>query len=271
MENFIWTDEKVKDAVHYIIKQYEAADMMSGWKGADVELDIWKLKHIPTLRERIERELEKQKEEPKKYPEEIIAFKTCSGLVKTFEESVYTDYQHYCLVHLDHLPISTIHSVKNKDGEIFTVNDEVYPSINGVVGCKFKIQKFLIDNSKNHLVAYENDMVYWTLDILTKVEKQLLFLSDDGENIYMGDTLYPVDLDTMEYRPSRNWTCDSRLGNFLYFKKEENASKYAAENRKSISYKELHDWAIEYGIISVGFTTPQLCDIEQLLNHFKPK
>lgn len=214
--------------------------------------------------------MEERKEEPKKYPIGIIEFRYPSGSSYTIDK--VEDYNGWCVAHLEESKIpATIHSVKNKAGEIFTVNDEVYPSINGVVGCKFKIQKFLIGNSKNHLVAYENNIVYWTLDILTKVEKQPLFLSDDGENIYMGDTLYPVDLDTMEYRPSRNWTCDSRLGKFLYFKKEENASKYAAENRKSISYKELHDWAIEYGIISVGFTTPPLCDIEQLLNHFKPK
>lgn len=221
--------------------------------------------------------VDEPKQQPK-YPEGILSFKMNDGGISTHGK--YWTYDEWCEFHLEKIPISTIHSVKNSKGEVLQVGDEVCyrDSLHS-----FKINHFELNNVSIDGYCESVNAPYkipFAIDYLTKAEpkKEPLFKTEDGYEIFDGDNFWLVNNDLTKNRLIGNKNIEKLR--YLYntsqpfwrhFKIESNADKCIAENKKSISYKELEDWVREYGIISVGFTTPLLCDIEQLLKHFKPK
>lgn len=216
--------------------------------------------------------VDEPKEQPK-YPEGILSFKDGDTIFNHINFNHPVTYNQWVEAYMRlNIPI---HSVKNSEEEVFTVGDEVEYIQKNDYYEKFNVGQFKIDNGKFIMAATQsNPRTAWNIEFLTKVEpKKPLFKTEDGFDVFEQDQYFQIHEDVSGYVVTNaflkaTYYIDNPA---IRFKEKANADKYVAENRKSISYKELEDWVRKHGIISVGFTTPLLCDIEQLLNHFKPK
>lgn len=106
-------------------------------------------------------------------------------------------------------------------------------------------------------------------------KRKPLFTTDDGFDVYDGDCPYYIRLADMFMGQSFRWhEGDVKAADHLFFKEESNAERYVAENKKSISYKELEDYVKNNGFPATPFTNKakdMAVNRDELLNHFKPK
>ena len=67
---------------------------------------------------------------------------------------------------------------------------------------------------------------------------------------------------------------DVKAADHLFFKEKSNAEKYVAENKKSISYKDLEDF-LDTNYVGAGFLYEDIDSRRrfraEIINHFKPK
>ena len=129
-----------------------------------------------------------------------------------------------------------IHSIKRlSDGEVFTVGDDTnkgtivsFQNYTTTCHCRVKRGKFDI---------YDGD-----INSLKHV-KQPLFTTEDGVDIYKGDNVVPVNLDSLKIlysTPIR--TCKSlKDGNYKHFSTKEAAKQWIIENKPIYSKKQIRD------------------------------
>ena len=181
-----------------------------------------------------------------------------------------------------------IFTVKNSAGVEFSVGDEVY---NEGTNDKFTINGFRQSiGLRDDLMAYETKGIIYCIDFLVKVkaepkkEPKPLFKTEDGVNIFEGDEYFAVrksDFNISEYTALfAKYLVDEDY--YTRFKHKSNAERFVAENRKSISYKELNQFCSN--IANTYWSIPKDGDVfrrvvihtkcvsnEEILNFFKPK
>lgn len=125
---------------------------------------------------------------------EILSFVDISKLVKKEDGLFYRENTQNKGVREDQISHFRINSVKRlSDGETFTLSDKVKQS-NVIHNNTFTITGFEFDVNKEHLLAVGNGGIK-----ISKIEKikPVLFTTEDGKEIFEGDTIFPVT-DTFE-------------------------------------------------------------------------
>jgi len=158
-----------------------------------------------------------------------------------------------------------IFTVKNKAGIEFSIGDDTnYGKIKSFLPCQVSETKGSFQViSDGGAISFN-----YPLDEYVKVKpKEVLFNTHDGVNIYDNDPYFSVDdrlivLD--EIATKLGW----QVGN-VKFKNKNNAERFIAENKKSISFKELEDYAKKK--MSMIPTPPYATALEEILDHFTPK
>lgn len=198
------------------------------------------------------------KEEPKIYPDGILQFKKESGAI--VDTNIYSGYQYACKVHLEEKPFSTIHQVLNSKSEIFTVSDTTNYGV---------IHHFEFDSAGIYADCGEGNGILRHVDVLSKGEKKPLFKTSDGFELPKGTDVFMTDKE-----PKNNWIgyCEiesAQAESLMTFKEKSNAEAYIANNKKSISYKEL----VEYvnGATHIYERGGDWIRKEMIIQHFKPK
>ena len=141
---------------------------------------------------------------PENYPEfwekvkdyEILSLaRLCSIKPTITDVSDYGDGYIEALLKCDK---ARIHSVKRNDGEIFTIGDKVFSeyvnyTINkiGIVNDKCMVSALYDTNNPN------DSRLHYNLNNLKKA-KQPLFTTEDGVDIFEGDKIYWVNINTFE-------------------------------------------------------------------------
>ena len=126
-----------------------------------------------------------------------------------------------------------IHSVKRlSDGEVFTVGDRVKVSEHGTIKAISSMD--LISQSPSRKggiwITYNSGSSH--IIHATKQEKQPIFLTYDGKDIFEGDTIWYVNkesLDLDHFRTHANVTFRSDIN--VYFLTEEAAEDYISRNK----------------------------------------
>lgn len=137
-----------------------------------------------------------------------------------------------------------IHSIKRlSDGEVFTVGDEIKTRFDGsfcvIYSFKIKDDKLIIDCTHSYLAAMRK------MDLLPNIEKvkQPLFITEDGVEIFDGDTIWGISLyDYSTFsgvvRCGNNWHIETwRYGKFST---KEAAEKWIDENKPKYSKKQIN-------------------------------
>ena len=117
-----------------------------------------------------------------------------------------------------------IHSVKRKDGEVFTIGDKTeFGDI---------IKYFKIDNKSNLLIIGYKDCE----DILefVKHSKQKLFATEDGVDIFEGDLFYYVKF--VQYNNTLGKPFEIVRGDYSSFEYEPQYEKYFSTKEKAEEY-----------------------------------
>ena len=117
-----------------------------------------------------------------------------------------------------------IHSVKRKDGEVFTIGDKTeFGDI---------IKYFEIDNKSNLLIIGYKDCE----DILefVKHSKQKLFATEDGVDIFEGDLFYYVKF--VQYNNTLGKPFEIVRGDYSSFEYEPQYEKYFSTKEKAEEY-----------------------------------
>ena len=125
---------------------------------------------------------------------EILSFIDISKLIKKEDGLFYRENTQNKGVREDQISHFRINSVKRlSDGETFTLSDKVKQS-NVIHNNTFTITGFEFDVNKEHLLAVGNGGIK-----ISKIEKikPVLFTTEDGKEIFEGDTIFPVT-DTFE-------------------------------------------------------------------------
>ena len=130
-----------------------------------------------------------------------------------------------------------IHSVKRKDGEIFTVGDLVnnpnYPS--------FKIKKFEI-GKKNNLIIRSDAGTTCPNFLKLEKSKQKLFITEDGVEIREEDKYFTVNQDYLIGGKIAGKESVDILNIFKYFSTKEKAEEYVLLNKPSLSPQQVFDY-----------------------------
>jgi len=130
----------------------------------------------------------------------------------------------YCLLYYK------IHSVKRlSDGEIFTIGDKVkdiYEETNVIIN-NFELNHNNININDNHAKISEINKV-----------KQPLFTTEDGVDIFEGDTYYKVINETFQLLIIEKASKEESLKSKLFSKKEK-AEEYILMNKKSLSPNDI--------------------------------
>lgn len=168
-----------------------------------------------------------------------------------------------------------IHSVKRlSDGEIFTVGDNVNYSYNNeknqTITKKYIIEKIYFIE-KERVSFYVGEGLSLGLNSIKKVI-QPLFTTEDGVDIYEGDKLSTVLLDTMEL-----YTVNGLAGsnttpseNFKYFSTKKAAEEYVLMNKPCLSINDLKNHNI-FNARSLNKNTDKYLFIEELKELVKSK
>lgn len=136
-----------------------------------------------------------------------------------------------------------IHSVKRlSDGEVFTIGDKINTTLeNGVITTTINE----IKNYSECLYIYTKQGVF-VLAYISKA-KQPLFTTEDGIDIYYGQSTYGVRIFDSHYSGIFRWnegefTKGSLCNNLIkYFSTKEAAINYIIKNKPCLSYQELLD------------------------------
>ena len=139
--------------------------------------------------------------------------------------------------------IYLIHSVKRKDGEIFTIGDKVFSEY-----VNYTINKICIVNDKCMVSALydinnpNGSRLHYNLNNLKK-HKQPLFTTEDGVDIFEGDKYFICTASLSN--------CINNEGivskffkpnpNYKYFSTKEKAEEYILMNKPCLSLKEIYD------------------------------
>ena len=167
-----------------------------------------------------------------------------------------------------------IFRVRNKAGVKFSVGDYAHYEN----GSEVKINSFFIsnglDSSLHEIIIAMHSNGSCGIDLLTKAEPKKepkpLFKTEDGFDVFEGDGYFAVrnsDFHICEYAALfAKYLVDE--GYYTRFKHKSNAEKYVAENKKSISYKELEDYVV---LTTPFLKLPEQVSLRNILNHFKPQ
>lgn len=119
-----------------------------------------------------------------------------------------------------------IHSVKRKDGEIFTIGDKIQTSIN------LTINRFIIIDNELLIDPFE---IIGTvaLNRITKA-KQPLFTTEDGVDIFKGDLFYYVKF--VQYNNTLGKPFEIVRGDHPSFEYEPQYEKYFSTKEKAEEY-----------------------------------
>jgi len=138
--------------------------------------------------------------------------------------------------------VHKIHSVKRlSDGEVFTIGDELKSGekINSISLIEGKIR------------IYPRHSFYYLSDAI-KIKKTPLFTTEDGVEVYTGDTIYHANLNYKKvYNSILNQTEKFTPIPGLYAS-EEKAVEYIINNKPCLSIVDLQKWFSEYGIQLTG-------------------
>jgi hypothetical protein len=181
---------------------------------------------------------------------EILEYRTKSGL-RCRAPFLQNSHQFYTSEGCN------IHSVKRlSDGEVFTIGD--------IIGCipvnkHLKSQKFTKVYQKIDIIAIIDNEVLFQKDNRTWIEstsmknaehkKRPLFTTEDGVDIFEGDTVYYIETEeepelcfiVNKYtvlKHSGRFTSDNSLHSFST---KEKAEEYILMNKPCLSYKEASD------------------------------
>jgi hypothetical protein len=141
-----------------------------------------------------------------------------------------------------------IFSVKRtSDGEVFSIGDETnYGSID-----KFTIQEKVL----YAIIKLQNNMGF-TLDELRKAQpkKQPLLTTQDGIEIFEGDTLFTVYGNDFKLAKTSDFKEGKKIivGFPKYFSTKEAAEEYVLMNKPCLSVAEVYDISAKYGLPAVA-------------------
>lgn len=146
--------------------------------------------------------------------------------------------------------LTKIHSVKRlSDGEIFTIGDKVVNSKAINKGNGVEIFDIILNIDNILLFGLKQTEIRQPITYLEKV-KQPLFKTEDGVNIYLGDTFWFV-------KDLTSWTIESVIakntfiaGAWKRFSTKEAAEEYILMNKPCLSINEMLN-AINYGNKSI--------------------
>ena len=163
---------------------------------------------------------------------EILSLaRLCSIKPKITDVSDYSDGYIEALLKYDK---ARIHSVKRKDGEIFTIGDKVIGYNNSIA--KIKTIDLVGEVSLN--IGTDKHEGF-SLKNLKKV-KQPLFTTEDGVDIFEGDKYSVIDLLENEYRATHNTTITgSKSARYILISTKEKAEKYIIENKPCLSINDI--------------------------------
>lgn len=135
-----------------------------------------------------------------------------------------------------------IHSIKRlSDGEIFSVGDKV-TYIDKSSYSNYIIGDFFIKKDKL-LVRSEGFLICEYLEDIKKA-KQPLFITDDGKELFLGDTFYSTDTKYTENEfIIRPYKIDEFFNKHIYknsFSTKEAAQKWIDENKPKYSKKQIN-------------------------------
>ena len=167
---------------------------------------------------------------------EILSFtpKNNKKCIYTEKESSASDWKKYNIPNSGH-DFLEIHSIKRiNDGEIFTIGDMVK-----AINKTSKIESFIFVN-KLILTAKLDKVEFpasYSLVYLNKT-KPKLFTTEDGVDIFKGDTFYWLDkgLNIGNSGYSKIYT---NIINTLYFSTKEKAEEYILMNKRCLSINDI--------------------------------
>lgn len=196
------------------------------------------------------------------YPEGILSFKLPTRGIFDFDKE-WHHYQSWVKLNLDeHFEIW---SVKNAVGDVFTIDEiadvkDTWPLIIDFG----KISKF--DYDKNGLFATSTKGIAAYINMLTKAPvKQPLFVTVEDLAVFEGEEYFRVENNKIT---SRNGG-DPVSENEIFFKHRHNAEVYVAENRKSVSWRELKEY-VSRNSFKI-FNSQSVIDSEKMLDNFSRK
>ncbi len=215
-----------------------------------------------------------EKQQPS-WKDQIIAFRWNSEVyyrnVATFSFSRYDTFRGVRTLKEEEQ--TEIFTVKNKAGIEFSVGDkkdyrEIY---------LFTIEK---DCIIVHYRVSPNITGCMSLEDYVNAEaepkpKEVLFTTHDGVDVYHMDSYYQCSENSAvlcnAHGTEGYGKCPSGL---KFFKEEANAERFVAENKKSISYKELEDF-LDKNYVGAGFLYEDIDSRRrfrtEILNKFKPQ
>jgi hypothetical protein len=129
-----------------------------------------------------------------------------------------------------------IHSVKRlSDGEIFSIGDEINNSESSKL-LNTKIKSFCL----NDIYMVKTTSGTQKLESLEH-RKQPIFKTEDGVEIFEGDIVVPVNLDTLKTHAITPIKTGESLkyGNYKHFSTKEKAENYILFNKPCLSIKEI--------------------------------
>jgi hypothetical protein len=158
--------------------------------------------------------------------------------------AVYTQNQHvpdvaYCLSRPDIYEIYTIK--RTRDGEEFSIGDSFcVPEYSDKV---FQIGKFSPNRYHEDVwmaVAKDSEVHQWTPGYLRKVEvKKPLFTTEDGVEIFEGDTFYEVSTERWEVMAESEPHKPPYDQYYKYFSTEKAARNYVVCNKPCLSFNDV--------------------------------
>lgn len=240
----------------------------------------------------------------KTYPEGIIEFRKPDGTQSTFTAGKGNAYQEWVGQKL--YSGFEIFTVKNKAGVEFSVGDYAHYENGSEVKINSFFISNGLDSSLHEIIIAMHSNGSCGIDLLTKAKpkeeslltedenkktdsinkkykpsewvkkianlepkKEPLFKTEDGFDVFEGDGYFAVrnsDFHICEYAALfAKYLVDE--GYYTRFKHKSNAEKYVAENKKSISYKELEDYVV---LTTPFLKLPEQVALRNILNHFKP-
>jgi hypothetical protein len=192
---------------------------------------------------------------------EIISIRSSGGKIwKKSKDSdfIFFDPNGSAWVYLNNFEENCgIYSVKRlSDGEIFTIGDLV--DFNSF-GKKELLINYIEKNATNDEIGLYDLKGYKTCLSVAKKSKQLLFTSEDGKEIFYGDTIYPVT-DDFELLITTH-ASETDIG-IRCFSTQDKANEYVLMNKPCLSIKD-----ITYGVN--GCSAPKAFVDNELMEFFK--
>lgn len=136
------------------------------------------------------------------------------------------------------LPLQITKIKRLFDDEDFSIGDRV------TYNYKANYASWIIDNfllrSDGKILARSNNN--YICEIISEIKKapEVLFVTEDGIEIFEGDSYFRVRLDTLEIlKSNENWVSSLKL--IKYFSTKEAAEKYIDENKPKYSKKEIKE------------------------------